>query len=304
MVRTRFILTMSGLAAALASGVYFTLGSADTVSATIPAKAVVALPGVLTIAKPLPPGHILRPADFIEVRWAGDTTPDSAIIAGTPQASQLAGAVTRRAFAAGELVVAGSVILPGDRGFLAAIITPGNRAIALKVDANSAAGGLIWPGDRVDVILTQKFTDDDIPLAQRVLSETILSNVRILSTDQKLSTAGGDTGTVDGSPEPMHVPSTVTVEVTPAQAERVAVGATLGELALTLRGVAGDPLAATSVPEGGATWAGGVSPRLAAIRRRPRADLSAQPISPPSRAMPIDLPPVAVRIFRGSQGPA
>jgi pilus assembly protein CpaB len=262
----------------------------------------VALPGVLTIATALPPGHILRPADFIEVRWAGDTTPVGAIIAGTPQAGQLGGAVTRRAFAAGELVVAGSFILPGERGFLAAIITPGNRAIAVRVDANSAAGGLIWPGDHVDVILTQKFTDDDIPLAQRVLSETILSNVRILSTDQKMSTAGGDTTTVDGKLEPVHVPTTVTVEVTPAQAELVSVGATLGELALTLRGVASDPLAASPVVQAGATWAGGVSPRLAAIRRKPRADLSAQPIAPPSQFQPIDRRPASVKIFRGSQG--
>jgi len=302
MNRSRLIVTFVLVVGCVAAGVHFIAGSGRTQAvAATPGAPPLPLPAVITIRAPLPPGHILRPEDLAEVRWANTTPPQSAIIAGSPEADALAGGVTRRAFATGEMVVPGSVITPGERGFLAAIVTPGHRAIAVSVDAVTAAGGLIWPGDRVDIILTQEIRDDGVALSQRVVSETILSDVRILSADQKLEQAGDAGKGVEGAMEPRRVPTTVTVEVTPADAERLTVAATLGRLHLTLRGVAATDLSGgdfgTPATWAGATWAGHVSPALTTVRPARAAVLSAAPDRP---APPAE--PAAIRIYRGSEG--
>jgi pilus assembly protein CpaB len=301
MLKLRVLLLVFVLAIGVALGFHFLLGAGrEAPAAAASGKPAATVPAVVTVRNAMAPGHILRPDDLAEVRWANGKPPASAILAGTPDAAALLGGVTRRAFAAGELVVPGSVIRPGDRGFLAALVTPGHRAIAVSVDATTAAGGLIWPGDRVDIILTQEIREDGVPLAQQVVSETILSDVRILSTDQKLEGAGDAAETVEGKVEPRRVPTTITVEVTPPDAERVTVAATLGRLHLTLRGVAASGPAA---PGGAVTWAGSVSPALAAVRPKPSAVLSAAPSSP-GAAAPAAAPAqqAGVRVYRGSQG--
>src|SRR3546814_10378317 len=68
----------------------------------------------------------------------------------------LYGAVVRRGFTAGEPIVSRRVILPGDRGFLAAVLRPGFRAIAIRVNATSGVSGLVFPGDHIDLILTHR----------------------------------------------------------------------------------------------------------------------------------------------------
>lgn len=301
MHRTRLLLLLLLLTGCLAAVGYAVLAPGRGKAIAAPtAPPTTPLPAVITIRAPLPPGHILRPDDLAQVRWANANPPQGAILAGSPEAAALPGAVTRRAFQTGEMLVAGTIITPGERGFLAAIVTPGHRAIAVSVDAVTAAGGLIWPGDRVDVILTQEIRDDGVPLSQRVVSETILYDVRILSADQKLEQAGaagkGVEG-VEGTIEPRRVPATVTLEVAPADAERLTVAATLGRLHLTLRGVAsGDGAGSGFQPP--ATWAGHVSPALTSIQPSQRAVSSAAPERP--TASPAE--PVTVRIYRGSEG--
>jgi pilus assembly protein CpaB len=299
MTRIR-ILLIALAAVGLALGFHFLVGAGRPAPATAaPSPGAPPAPAVIAVKDGLPPGHMLRPEDLSEIRWPDGRTPSGAVLAGSAEARALSGAVTRRAFAAGELVMAGSVIRPGERGFLAALVTPGNRAIAVSVDATTAAGGLIWPGDRVDVILTQEIREDGVPLAQQVVSETILSDARILSTDQKLESAGATPQGVEGKIEPRRVPTTVTLEVTPAQAERITVAATLGRLHLTLRGVA----SANTAEDGAAgTWAGSVSPALSTVRPRPSQSLSAAPVAPAPGPTPLGEARAGVRVFRGSQG--
>ena len=74
----------------------------------------------------------------------------------TPAArTELFGAMVRRNLATGDVVLSADALNPGDRGFLAAVLGPGMRAVTVGVDAVSGLAGLIWPGDRVDLILTQ-----------------------------------------------------------------------------------------------------------------------------------------------------
>lgn len=144
---------------------------------------------VMTVAAAVPPGHLLRNEDLSRLEWPGGQPPASAILEGSEAARVLPGSVTRRAFGAGEIIVGNSVIAAGERGFLAAIVAPGMRAVAISVDATSAAGGLIWPGDHVDVILTQEITVEGTQPARKVVSEILLANTRVLSTDQRLGNA-------------------------------------------------------------------------------------------------------------------
>lgn len=304
--RPRFLLMLMVLATILAAAMQWAMSARDAKAA--PAVAAPAAPAgivLVSVAASLPPGHMIQPGDLAELPWPSETLPAGAITAGSAAARALVGSVTRRAFSSGELVLPGAVILPGDHGFLSALIAPGHRAIAVAVEAETAAGGLIWPGDRVDVILTQELKDDTVPLGQRVLSETVLADVRILSTDQRLDSASqtpADPAAIAARPA---IPATVTLEVRPADAERVTVAGTLGRLHLTLRAVANEAAAA---PTAG-TWAGSVSPLLAQVRRKPVQALSSAPVMPAPAANPAGSPAASaasggdiVRIYRGSNG--
>ena len=136
---------------------------------------------------------------------------------------ELVGSVVRRAISAGEPVSTGRLVKPGTRGFLAAVLRPGYRAVSLRINATSSISGLIFPGDRVDVILTHTVN------SKRV-SETVLTNVRILAIDQQ---------TNDQAQSP-KVGKHATFEVTPKQAEMFSVLTDMGKLSLSLRSLAKD----------------------------------------------------------------
>src|ERR1700738_195126 len=167
--------------------------------------------------------------------------------------------IRRGPLAAGEPIRRGGVVRPGDRDFLQMVLSPGARAIAIPVTTSGASTGLLYPGDRVDVVLTQKFTDSAAPLTRRSVSETGVENLRVPVIDAV------DAKTAPGS----TFGRTVTLEVTPEQAEKVSVAAELGKLSLTLRSVTTPegvltpsttgPGRATGVKP---TWAGDVSPAL------------------------------------------
>ena len=145
---------------------------------------------------------------------------------------------------------------PRDRGFLAAVLTSGTRAISVGVDAITGDGGLIWPGDRVDVILTQQIDDKDTPLAKRFVSETVLSDVRVVAVDQSIAqgaVAAGDNTTG-------RLARTVTLEVTPQQAERAALADRLGKITLAIRAT---DAVAEATDRRGSVYGGDISPALA-----------------------------------------
>jgi pilus assembly protein CpaB len=179
-------------------------------------------------------------------------TIDSDLSPDTPEARRaLVGAMVRRPLAAGEPLRAEDIMKPGDHGFLAAVMEPGARAVTIPVDAASGLSGLVWPGDRVDLILTQANADATIPLGRRVGAETVLSNVRVIAIDQQLMQ-----GTGDGQAR------TVTLEVNADQAQRVAVAMRLGQLSLSVRSASTDSSAALTGSSGAATWARDVLPSL------------------------------------------
>lgn len=212
---------------------------------------------ILVAARALPTGTLLRPEDMRWQDWALGEVPQGYVERGR-HSGEIAGAVNRRPFVAGEPLMLGQLVMPNERGFLAAVLTPGKRAVAVAVDAVSAASGLISPGDHVDLILAQTFDKDGTLPGRGAVGETLLRNLRVLSIDQHLGDAMIDQST--GAPA---VPRTVSLEVTAKEAETIAVASGLGRLSLVLRSLgATDVAEPVTETEVSATWAGEVSPAL------------------------------------------
>ena len=138
--------------------------------------------------------------------------------------------LVRHPITAGEPVTRGGLVAPGDRGFLAAALAPGMRAITVPVSAKTGVGGFVFPGDRVDMLLTHTVAGEGTALKT---TETILRNLRVLATDQSTES----TTTPDGKTV-VRAFRTITLEVTPRIAEKISVAQTIGTLSLVLRSIA------------------------------------------------------------------
>lgn len=253
-------------------------------------------PEVLVTAAQLPPGTLLRAQD---VTWhTADRPADSQMIL-RPTEKQRAedahidektlagvfGAAVRMSVAAGDPITKDVIVKPGDRDFLRIVLPPGQRAIAIPVKTGGASTGLLDPGDHVDVILTQKFDEKAEPMARRSVSETVAEDLRVLAIDAvSTDRQAAAVQQADGFGR------TVTLEVTPAQAQKINVATELGKLSLTLRPSGGQTAAAAH--QDGATWAGDVSPALGAVN--PPAPVTAE--TPTVTVMHGDKPPVAVKL--------
>jgi pilus assembly protein CpaB len=193
---------------------------------------------------PVEPGQILRPVGG--VNYANGEFDQQA-------RDEVYGAALRAEIQAGEPIRRSKIVKPGDRDFLQVVLSPGVRAIVIPVTTGGVSTGLLYPGDRVDVILTQSFKNDP-PLTHRSVSETVVESLRVLAVDAAdLKPTGASNG----------FGRTVTLEVTPEQAEKINVAAELGKLSLTLRGAAATSASVSANTTGiRATWAGDVSPAL------------------------------------------
>ena len=172
----------------------------------------------------------------------GDAKPEGAVAAVTRAATNLAtggakadyvGSVVREPILAGEPIVMRKIVRAGDSGYMAAYLEPGMRAMAIRVTVETAAGGFILPGDRVDVVLTRETTLGNIGASEgdrsKFTSATVMQNIKVLAIDQS-TRAGDDEQTVIGA--------TATLEVGPRDAEALALAKSEGELSLILRSYA------------------------------------------------------------------
>jgi pilus assembly protein CpaB len=199
--------------------------------ATAPKPAKPEGPRVLVAQRSLPVGTILT-ADAVAYQpWPEEMVNDAYFVTGASDLNKLLGTVVRHPVTAGEPLTRGVLVRPGDSGFLAAALGPGMRAVTVPVSAKTGVGGFVFPGDKVDLVLTQTVnTEGGEPVKA---SETILKNLRVLATDQSTET----THTPDGKTM-VRAFRTVTLEVTPRIAEKVAVAQTIGTLSLSLRSIA------------------------------------------------------------------
>jgi pilus assembly protein CpaB len=153
-----------------------------------------------------------------------------------------AGAVLRHPLKAGQALTGSMLVRAGEPGFLAAVLRPGMRALSLPTSAVAVSQGLVSAGDRVDVILSLKAgkNDDRDVGPPKVAAQTLLRDVRVLainrSTRELTARLNADAPASAANDKENRYFETVTLEVTPAQAERLALSKEVGSLQLSLRG--------------------------------------------------------------------
>ncbi|HEY4546555.1 MAG TPA: Flp pilus assembly protein CpaB [Pedomonas sp.] len=181
---------------------------------------------ILVAARPLPAGRILQADDLKWQPWPEDAVHEAYVPEGASSVSDMTGKVVRSAFLAGQPLTKDAVVGPQDRGFMAAVLTPGMRAITVSISSTSGVAGFVFPGDRVDLVVTHQVERGEARALQ--VSETVIRNVRILAIDQAVASEAGQA----------KVGSTATLEVTPKQVEKINVMQQLGGLSLSLRPLA------------------------------------------------------------------
>jgi pilus assembly protein CpaB len=184
---------------------------------------------VLVARHDIPLGSKIDAATIEWTEWPGNNvSPNFITKSSRPEAmDEFANAIATTPIFAGEPIRENSVVRQG-RGFMSAILPSGKRAISIRVKNESRAAGFILPNDRIDVILT-RLIRTPTNTTDNYNSETILSNVRVLAIDQTFEERDGEkyvTGEI------------ATLELTPREAELLAMADQMGDLSLALRSVA------------------------------------------------------------------
>ncbi len=201
-----------------------TATASEPVVIETPEPQVTDMTAVLVATQDVSRGAEIAAATLRWQDWPADAVPSVFIDRSTrPDAlSDVAGQFAVRPILAGE-PIAERALSRQPNGFLAATLAPGQRAVAILVDAQSTAGGFILPNDRVDVLHSMSSSRDGADT--EVHSRTILRNVRVLAIDQ--TTEDTESGTVVGK--------TATLELNEAQVEAVTAAGSTGTLSLALR---------------------------------------------------------------------
>jgi pilus assembly protein CpaB len=223
-------ISVAGIAALIAF--FFAKSFIQPPPAPIVEKTQVDSVQVLVAGSDIPVGKIVNEGSFRWVAWPKEAAQRGYITeenGGDKRKRELSGSVARSALLAGEPVTSAKLIKAGQGGVLAAILPGGMRAVSTKIEAKSAAGSLILPNDHVDVILIRHLRGK--AGGDEVVSDTLFRNVRVVAIGQQIETKEGKKA-ADGSAQ------TATLELTPRQAEMMALANAMGEITLSLRSVA------------------------------------------------------------------
>jgi pilus assembly protein CpaB len=184
---------------------------------------------ILVAKKDISPGAFIRTMEHLDWKAVEKDAPtDGKIVEGTESIANFEGAVARQVVRAGEPIPSGSLITPGAGGFLSAVLEAGMRAVSIAVNATSGNAGFLFPGDRVDLVLSHKLpiknpsTGDT---SEVNFSNTFIENIRVVAVDQLL----------DNPENKAILAKTVTVEVTPKQVEEIQVATEMGKVSFALR---------------------------------------------------------------------
>jgi len=202
---------------------------------------------VLVAAQTLPAGTILKADDLRWQRWPDDKLDGAYLIKdkGADAQRDAIGRVVLRGFMVGEPITQLRLLKPGEAGFLAAALAPGMRAVAVKIDAVTGDAGFVVPGDRVDVMLNEKY---DISYAssadgnsytgprpmQKHVNSVVLDDVRVLAIDQNMQD-------IDSKPK---LGTTATLELDPVSAQKLSLASQMGSVSLALRSLVHDDIEA------------------------------------------------------------
>ena len=239
----------AGMAALLLGG--FFGGKSKAVAAAGPA---VEMAEVLVAARDIDVGHTVLAEDLKWQKWPKDALSSPFITreANPAGMESMTAAVARTVLFAGEPATASKLVRAESANFMAAALSPGMRAVSVEIREETGAGGFIMPNDRVDVVMTATVEGDTEGGSKRVISRTLLQNVRVLAVGQSFRDSGGQSEAVEGGETAMPTAKTATLEVSPAEAELLQQGGEAGTLSLALRALPGanTPITALRVPAG------------------------------------------------------
>ena len=236
------------VAAFFATLVFLSDDPADS-DAPAPAPAAAGVPSspspetrmLLAAARALPVGALIGDEDLAMVEIELAAVRRGHVAAGDGAGTELHGFAVREALAAGQPIAWSMVVGPGERGFLAAVLRPGLRAVTIRVGPATSHAGLVDPGDRVDVILSAEVSlDGEEPT---VLARTIVDDVRVLAVDRWVGDLAEGSGGAEKAERTEIV--TATLEVTPGEGDRLVLGGHEGILSLAVRSLAAGPLRAS-----------------------------------------------------------
>ena len=230
MNRLRLILLAAALVAALLAA-YLSTGLLRRAPEPQPSQPVVIekndTTDVLVAAKNLAQGEQLGGFAVEWRAWPKDVvTADMITKDAMPDAlDQMQQARARLPMVTGEPIVAAKIVRPGERGFMSAILPGGMRAISIPINEVSAVSGFILPNDRVDVILTRMVTSRNGE--KTPVSETVLTNVKVLAINQSLRPGEDGTTVPNGR--------TAVLELDPLQSEVLTKITSAGTITMVLR---------------------------------------------------------------------
>ena len=187
---------------------------------------------ILIASRYIPPGTIVDSTMLERQDWPERLIVDQFLVADTPQAN-IMGMVVRSPFQPREPLALSKLAKKGDPSFLAAVLPNGQRMVTIATDGINGVAGFIYPGDKVDVLLTHNV---EVPVSdpaaarnatkQEQISEPLLVDVPVIAVDQRASTDAAEKQTL---------PSSVSLQVTPDDAQKLRLAEKRGTLSLALR---------------------------------------------------------------------
>lgn len=198
---------------------------------------------VLAIGADVSVGQRITEDMLTSIKWPAEALTSNLInMDDQPDAkAQFVNSLARQPMAQGETISRAKVIMAGDSGIMAALLKPGMRAVTTRISVDTAAGGFIQPGDRVDVIIRENLPiprnnaqDGRQRTPERTnlfVAQTLFENVKVLAIDQTFTTGADSGAAIPGS--------TATFELSQSDAELLQEAEGYGDLYLTLRGVNG-----------------------------------------------------------------
>ena len=223
--RSTILLAVAGI---IALGTAFMVRN-HILSGSAEASTPTGITRILVASSNISPGSFIRGDSHLEwMEWPSNNINDAYLLEGKADRQQFSGSVARRHMAKGEPITENLLVNPDEGGFMAAVLGAGKRAISIAVDSTTGNAGFIFPGDKVDLILTHSIPVDTPTSGNQgdvLASETFIENARVLAVDQQL----------DNPENQAIMAKTVTLEVSREQAEKINVAKDLGKISLSLR---------------------------------------------------------------------
>jgi pilus assembly protein CpaB len=178
---------------------------------------------IVVAAQPIGFGNELTSDNLRVVPWTGEAALDGAY-ASVAELNRDGRRLALASLQRNEPVLASKVTAPNQRATLSTQIDEGMRAVSVRVDEVRGVAGFIFPGDRVDVILTRGETGSQ-DAASAAYADVLLQNAKVLAIDQSAYER----------PDKPAIARAVTLELNVQQAQAVILGQAIGRLSLVLR---------------------------------------------------------------------